>query len=191
LSEPAGTFPPFPNTNGSTESSTVREAHALSFTPHGPATKVNPAVLLTPMGHARTGQGAIPIEDSGWPMNRLGSWWRKALTQCGSGWSPSTLRKKSLLMRLSRPNYDKPHRCPGWSGGGWTGATGDRCEGGSIRTALANDQPQRAGYPGEHRWRFGHCTTCDIVTWPVVIRWLDPTWLKWAWWDRPRMRCGP
>ncbi len=102
-------------------------------------------------------------------------------------------------MRLSRPDYDKPHRCPGWSGPGWNlagagwwkvSARTDRCDDGSIRTLTRNDHPGRFGYPGEHRWRFGRCNKCDIVTWPVVTRWLDPTWLKWAWWERPRMRRG-
>jgi len=75
-----------------------------------------------------------------------------------------------VMMRLSRTCYDKPHRCPGWAGGGWKTARTDRCDNGSIRTK--ND-----GYPGEHRSRFGHCTECNTVTWPVLTRWLDPVWL--------------
>jgi len=86
-----------------------------------------------------------------------------------------------VMMRLSRTCYDRPHRCPGWAGGGWKTARTDRCDNGSIRTK--ND-----GYPGEHRWRFGHCTECNTVTWPVVTRWLDPGWLRWVWWERPRLR---
>lgn len=37
-------------------------------------------------------------------------------------------------MRLSRPCYDKAHRCPGWAGGGWKSARRDRCPGGYVTT---------------------------------------------------------
>ena len=91
-------------------------------------------------------------------------------------------------MRLSRPCYDKPHRCPGWAGGGWKFGKVDRCRNGSIRTSTGE-------YPGVRRWRFGRCTKCDVVTWPYHIRLLDPSnyvmearlrWqrLLWAWEDR-------
>lgn len=50
-------------------------------------------------------------------------------------------------------------------------------------------------HPGAHPFRFGHCTTCDVVTWPWVTRHLDPS--HWslsirkakqnlAWWLRGR-----
>lgn len=32
--------------------------------------------------------------------------------------------------RYSRSDYDKYHRCPGWSGGGWTLAKEGKCPGG-------------------------------------------------------------
>jgi hypothetical protein len=92
-------------------------------------------------------------------------------------------------MRLSRTCYDKSHRCPGWAGGGWKSARVDRCEGGYVTahrpwtSGLDEDYP---GHPGKHRWSFGHCNKCDVVTWPVALSWLDPTWIKWAIWDRPR-----
>jgi hypothetical protein len=84
-------------------------------------------------------------------------------------------------MRLSRPCYNKAHRCPGWAGGGWKTAKIDRCENGSIRTRgmrIAYEDGRRVVYgehPREGGWRFGHCTDCDVVTWPYWIRFIDPT----------------
>lgn len=100
-------------------------------------------------------------------------------------------------MRLSRPCYDKPHRCPGWAGGGWKFGKKGTCSNGSVRTndgsgfwALDLD-----GHPRSHPWRFGRCTKCDVVTWPYNIRFIDPSnyiveikllWqrMKWRWEDR-------
>jgi hypothetical protein len=85
-------------------------------------------------------------------------------------------------MRLSRPCYDKAHRCPGWAGGGWRLARMERCYGGYVTarrpwlTGLDEDYP---GHPGEHRWHFGHCNRCDVNTWPYVTRWLDLGYLSW------------
>lgn len=77
-------------------------------------------------------------------------------------------------MRLSRPCYDKMHRCPGWAGGGVCFARGEsRCDNGHLR-------PLRGGtgdkiYAGRlRRLRFNRCDTCDVVTLPYVIRYVDP-----------------
>lgn len=89
-------------------------------------------------------------------------------------------------MRLSRPCYDKPHRCPGWAGGGTKGSKVDRCDGGSIRTrglAIGEEDGRRVvygEYPGTDKWRFGHCTDCDVLTWPVALcHMFDPGWWRW------------
>lgn len=84
-------------------------------------------------------------------------------------------------MRLSRPCYDKPHRCPGWAGGGWRSAAQYTCVNGSIRTRVRDDLIGDFGYPGDQRWRFGHCNHCNVVTWPVALcHTLDPSWWKFA-----------
>ena len=89
-------------------------------------------------------------------------------------------------MRLSRPCYDKPHRCPGWAGGGTRSAKVSRCENGSVRTRVPEPSyPSELKYPGSARWRFGHCVgnlhtgsePCGIVTWPYALRWLDPRYV--------------
>lgn len=68
-------------------------------------------------------------------------------------------------MRLSRPCYDKPHRCPGWAGGGWKFPKKDRCVGGYIALHYERAHPH---------WRFGRCNRCDVVTTPFALRRLDP-----------------
>lgn len=98
-------------------------------------------------------------------------------------------------MRLSRPCYDKPHRCPGWAGGGWKYGKTDRCEnGGSIRVRKLDDSGH-PGHPAEFRWRFSHCTKCDVVTWPYSVRFVDPSnyvveikslWQRLQWWWEDR-----
>jgi hypothetical protein len=29
------------------------------------------------------------------------------------------------------------------------------------------------------RWRFYRCDTCDVITWPIVTKWLDRRY--WGW----------
>lgn len=85
------------------------------------------------------------------------------------------------MTRLSRPCYDKPHRCPGWAGGGFKYAKGDsRCAYGYIVTRVPRPE-LGAGMcsPGEKPFRFGHCTECDVVTWPFIMRKLSIPWWMW------------
>jgi hypothetical protein len=74
-------------------------------------------------------------------------------------------------VRLRRTCYDKPHRCPGWAGGGWRypRPSRDVCDGGSLVATM---------YVGRWwRWRFHRCPTCGTWAWPPVTKWADPTWL--------------
>lgn len=83
-------------------------------------------------------------------------------------------------MYLRRHCYDKPHRCPGWAGGGrkfprheptrwWHKRT--RCEGGHLDIDY------------EDRWykfRWHRCNNCDVRAIPIIIKNFDPMWiLKW------------
>lgn len=71
-------------------------------------------------------------------------------------------------MRVSRPCYDKMHRCPGWAGGGVRYARVDRCDSGRL--------PWTA-YEGRlWRFRLNRCTTCRVLVLPYVVRYLDPGW---------------
>jgi hypothetical protein len=90
-------------------------------------------------------------------------------------------------VRLSRPDYDKEHRCPGGiSGGGWKFSKVEHCVGGYVTVRVMDEG--YPGHPGKYRWHFGHCNRCDTVTWPVALCHLvDPTWWRfavWRFWDR-------
>jgi hypothetical protein len=75
------------------------------------------------------------------------------------------------VTRLSRHCYDKPHRCPGWAGGGARHAKVNRCpDGGYIALHYAT----RAW-----KWRFHRCNKCDVLCWPIVVRELDWRWWRW------------
>lgn len=69
------------------------------------------------------------------------------------------------MIRISRPCYDKRHRCPGWAGGGMLYAKVTRCDGGYIEH-------------GQSR-----CNKCNVVILPRWTRWLD-----WRYWDSYRAR---
>lgn len=79
-------------------------------------------------------------------------------------------------MRISRPCYDKFHRCPGWNGGGNRYAEVCRCDGGHLGFAY----DRRAW-----KWRLTRCLTCGVVVLPYMIRYVDPTnihhEIRWAW----------
>lgn len=111
---------------------------------------------------------------------------------------------KPSRINISRPCYDKPHRCPGWAGGGCLSARESRCteKGGYVETRprwvvdIDNLFPE-GGYgdshPGSNQWRFGRCGECGLRTWPYVVRWTSPRyWVSWrlgSWWrHRPRWR---
>lgn len=84
-------------------------------------------------------------------------------------------------MRLSRPCYDKPHRCPGWAGGGMHSARVYRC---TAEVAPGGGTSLRAGYYYEHGllpWslRFSYHRPCRTLVLPYVVRWLDPGWWRW------------
>lgn len=84
---------------------------------------------------------------------------------------------------LSRPCYDKPHRCPGWAGAGLGHAPVSRCDNGRIivphrdrgEAVLAALDGTLGHHPAERPLRFGRCTRCHVVTLPWVSRRLDPT----------------
>lgn len=96
-------------------------------------------------------------------------------------------------MYLSRHHYDKPWRCPGWAGGGWSHPEAQSCPGGWIPI-----YDVEVSWP---RWRSYRCNKCDVRTIPLVTRWVDPTWLtfwlgrlpgrlvdrlEFRWWRRER-----
>lgn len=74
-----------------------------------------------------------------------------------------------MKRRLSRPCYDKYHRCPGWAGGGLKYPRVERCHRGYIaREAVQADTWSP--------WRLYGCTSCNVLVLPFYVRWVDPTW---------------
>jgi hypothetical protein len=70
--------------------------------------------------------------------------------------------------RVSRPCYDKFHRCPGWAGGGLRYARVRRCDNGYIET----------GHVRLWKWRLYRCPKCRVIVLPYMTRWLDWRWLR-------------
>lgn len=79
-------------------------------------------------------------------------------------------------MRISRPCYDKCHRCPGWIGGGLKFAKVDRCDNGKITFPFNKSFTFLGKYC--RVTGFGHCNRCDVLVLPYSIRLLDPTYWK-------------
>ena len=85
------------------------------------------------------------------------------------------------LRRFRRHCYDKPWRCPGWAGGGWTypSARRDVCDGGSFATTWGRMLGGQWYADRWINWRWHHCQACGTIAIPHVTRWLDPTWWRW------------
>lgn len=74
------------------------------------------------------------------------------------------------MSKFMLPNYDKPWRCPGWSGPGWKGGKGE-CPGGSTAASWGSDR--------DH-WKTFQCPECGTVSLPYKLRLIDPAY----WWGR-------
>jgi hypothetical protein len=72
------------------------------------------------------------------------------------------------MLRIRRACYDKPHRCPGWAGGGFRYANTAVCDSGSIPYSDSKFD----------HWLVKRCATCGTVRLPIVTRWLDPSFVS-------------
>ena len=70
--------------------------------------------------------------------------------------------------RVMRSNYDKPQRCPDWSGPALKLGDGD-CPGGS-RASLGD------GMGKWDHWTMWRCPECGVHVLPFILRKLDPTY---------------
>lgn len=62
-----------------------------------------------------------------------------------------------MKFRISRPCYDKFHRCPGWNGGGPRYAKVKSCDGGHIQVDYDDKW---------WKWKFWPCDKCNVVVLP-------------------------
>ena len=80
-------------------------------------------------------------------------------------------------MRIARCDYDKPHRCPGWSGTGWTYNKRDFCDGGSPRWAKEEDAYRGSSLMWEFKVRKTVC--CGTYVLPHFLVWFEPHTYAW------------
>lgn len=77
------------------------------------------------------------------------------------------------MTRLMLCDYDKPHRCPGWSGSGWSYNKRDSCDDvlpdGVRRWRRYADA---SGYGPGWQWMIRRTNCCDTLVLPYVLRWL-------------------
>lgn len=90
-------------------------------------------------------------------------------------------------LRVSRPCYDKYHRCPGWAGPGlrFNKPGRDWCEGGSLAPFGGAYYKEDGTMRGKHwqLWRVNRCPKCGVYVLPYHVRWLDWRWLRfWLAW---------
>lgn len=83
-------------------------------------------------------------------------------------------------VRVMRANYDKPWRCPDWSGPALR-ASGGPCPGGSTAAQW--------GSARDH-WKTFRCPECGLLILPFALRKADPTyWLAKLRWRAGMVRC--
>lgn len=73
-------------------------------------------------------------------------------------------------MKIARPNYDKPHRCPGWSGVGWLSNKHNWCDG------AKRSFPRGYNYAW---YAFNRSACCNTLILPLAVKWFD--WRTWKW----------
>lgn len=78
-------------------------------------------------------------------------------------------------MKIMRSNYDKAHRCPGWSGPALKDIEPSICDGGSFAQTFGNE---RYWHNVDPYWRFHKCRTCGTLVLPSNFRYFDPVWWK-------------
>jgi hypothetical protein len=83
-----------------------------------------------------------------------------------------------------RRNYDKPHRCPGWSGpafkgGRIEGIDADQCAYLGPRGDPGEDGHASNGPLPWNSYGLVRCPGCMTWVLPLWARWLDPTYAGW------------
>lgn len=85
-------------------------------------------------------------------------------------------------MRVMRRNYDKPWRCPGWSGPAFkwkhiSGVNEFKC--GYLGPRRLVECRSRNGPQAWNSYGLVHCPGCKTWVLPYWARWLDVSYLAW------------
>jgi hypothetical protein len=91
------------------------------------------------------------------------------------------------MVRISRPCWDKPHRCPGWAGAGWKFPKEDYCPPSGEKPGYVERRMFKGYFKvvrfGRHykvlqfnatTFMFGKCNRCGVITLPYFLRKFDP-----------------
>lgn len=84
-------------------------------------------------------------------------------------------------MKIAQSDYDKPHRCPGWSGSGWTYNKRDWCDDPQMPEGWSRwgrDMPN--SIYGTRLWflRVHRTACCGTYVLPYSLVWLN--WRTWT-----------
>jgi hypothetical protein len=86
------------------------------------------------------------------------------------------------VTRIAECDYDKPARCPGWSGAGWTFNKRDWCDG-AISPRWVNERDR--DFAGLWWLRIRKTNCCGTYVLPHVF-----VWLNWRTWKPSRIVKG-
>lgn len=93
--------------------------------------------------------------------------------------------KRTEPLNISLPDFDKGHRCPGWSGEGWkfnkVNWCNDELAPGERRWALTvrrgarrSDVEDAVDLPGFYAWRVRRTNCCNTIVLPQWTMYLAP-----------------
>ena len=109
-------------------------------------------------------------------------------------------RRGKMPLNISLPDFDKGHRCPGWSGEGWKYNPVDWCDGAlphdTSRWALTVREGARppvgvqhaTDLPGFFSWRLRRTVCCNTLVLPQLTYWFALG--SWVVRDGSRLRPG-
>lgn len=71
-------------------------------------------------------------------------------------------------MKISRINYNKPGKCPGWYGAGWGNAGTITCDGFPTPWETKSGKDKKLW-----RWRISKCYTCGRILLPHKLKYFE------------------
>lgn len=81
-------------------------------------------------------------------------------------------------LRISRADYDKSFRCPGWSGSGLTWNAKNWCDDPELPGGVRRWPQARYDARRSMLWRIDKTNCCNTIVLPIALRVFE-----WRWWD--------